>query len=272
VAIGSTLQDRRALVVGASSGIGRAVAVRFAALGARVAFCGRRKDRLETAVAAFGEGSCAIAADVTEPADCDRLVATAAERLGGIDAIVFAAGASRLARLKDASADDWQTILRTNVVGPALVVKAALPHLSERAVVALLSSESVGQPYPGLVPYAASKAALEETIRGWRVEHPEFRFSRVTVGATEGTDFGREFDAAMASDLFPTWISMGKIPARMMDAHELGRSIADILAVVIRAKGIDCHELTLRPPGPPFQGDRSFLLSQVDAAGAGTAS
>jgi NAD(P)-dependent dehydrogenase (short-subunit alcohol dehydrogenase family) len=132
------------------------------------------------------------------------------------------------------------------------VVRHLLDRLRPDAVVAMLSSESVGRPYPGLVPYAASKAALEELIRGWRAEHPDLRFSRITVGATDGTDFPRDFDPAVAGSLFDTWVAAGVIPARVMDAVELGAMIAHALGRAVNVPGIDVQDIVLRPPGGPM--------------------
>jgi NAD(P)-dependent dehydrogenase (short-subunit alcohol dehydrogenase family) len=258
------LTGRRVLVVGASAGIGRAGALRLAARGAEVVFCGRRADRLDEAVRAAGRGH-AVAADVSDPAQCERLVATATHALGGIDLLVFAAGVSRIVRLRDADADEWQHVLRTNVVGPSLVIQAALPHLAPGAVVAVLSSEAVGTPFPGLVPYAASKAALEELVRGYRVEHPEIRFCRVTVGSTEGTEFARDFDAAVAGELIPQWLALGRLPARLMDVDELGATLADALAVALGAPGVDCQDIVLRAPGRVSTDENAdAMLAKVD--------
>jgi len=260
------LAGRRVLVVGASAGIGRAAAQRLAARGADVVFSGRRQDRLDEAVQTAGRGH-AVVVDVSDPAQCTRLVATAAEHLGAIDLLVFAAGISRIVRLRDADAEEWQRLLATNLIGPALVITAAIPHLAPDAVVAVLSSESVGMPFPGLVPYSASKAALEELIQGLRVEHPEVRFCRVTVGSTEGTEFARDFDPEVAGELFPEWLALGRLPAQLMKADELGATVADALAVALAAPGVDCHDITLRAPGRVSTSDDvDGMLENIDRA------
>jgi NAD(P)-dependent dehydrogenase (short-subunit alcohol dehydrogenase family) len=196
------------------------------------------------------------------------LVERAVELLGGIDLLVIAASLSGLQLLRDTTSDDWERVLRTNVIGPSLLVREALPHLPEAAVVALLSSESVGQPYPGIVPYTVSKAALEELVRGWRAEHPALRFSCVTVGATGDTDFSRDFDMELGAKLFPTWVALGKLPARFMTSRDLGAAIADSLAVAVNTPGIDVQQLTFRPPGGPHTGDTDFMLDVVSGAAA----
>ena len=118
----------------------------------------------------------------------------------------------------------------------------------------MLSSESVGSPYPGLVPYAVSKAALEELIRGWRIEHPELRFSRVTVGSTLGTDFTRDFDPELTGTLYAQWVARGVIPKQAMRATDVGRSIARTLGHAVVVPDVDVQDLVLRAPGGPMVG------------------
>lgn len=252
----------RVLVVGASSGIGKGIATRMVRLGAQVVFCGRRKDALEAAVEAVGRGEYVVA-DVTEASQCDALVERAVSVLGGLDLLVFAASSSRLGLLRDTGADEWQQMLSTNVLGPNLVIKASLAHLADGAMVALLSSESVGDPLVGLVPYAATKASLEELVRGWRVEHPELRFANITVGSTGGTDFTRDFDMEVAGQLLPQWIASGQIPARSMDPDDLGATIAEILVTAVAHPGVDCQQVTLRAPGGIYTGDAGRAVKAV---------
>jgi NAD(P)-dependent dehydrogenase (short-subunit alcohol dehydrogenase family) len=258
------LRGRRALVVGASSGIGRAVALRLAARGAEVAFHGRRRDRLDDAVAHAGAG-CAVVADVRDEAGCETLVRDAVAHLGGLDLLVVAASSSRLVRFRDVDATEWASVFATNVIAPALVVRAALPHLSEGALAAFLSSESVGAPYPGLVPYGASKAALEEVVRGLRIEHPELRFVCVRVGQTMPTEFARDFSPELAGELMPKWIALGRMPAQAMDVEEVGRAIADALATALATPTVELQDMVLRATGGMFMGDVGSLLDQVDA-------
>ena len=252
---------RRALVVGGSSGIGRATAVRLAELGCAVVVVGRREDRLDEVAARTGAH--AVVADVAEPEQCRALVEEAARRLGGIDLIVHAASASGLSLLRHTTSEDWLGVLRTNVVGPAMVVQAALPRLGESAVVCVVSSESVGNPYPGLVPYGVSKAAVEELVRGLRIEHPEVRFCCLRVGSTDGTDFARDFSPELGAELFPRWIAMGRMPAKMMGVDELGRTIADTMAAALATPGLDMQDLVIRAAGGTYSGDAGFMLDHV---------
>jgi len=98
------LTDRRVVVVGASSGIGEAVAVQAATAGARVVVAARRLDRLEAVVERCGGGAAAVACDVRDPASCDDLIARSVEHLGGLDAVIYSTAIDPLARLVDTDA------------------------------------------------------------------------------------------------------------------------------------------------------------------------
>ena len=99
------LQGARVLVVGASSGIGREVAVQLGAGGARVVLAARRADRLAEAVADAGADASRVVCDVRDPAQCDAVVRDAVEHLGGLDAVVYATAVDPLVRLVDTDLD-----------------------------------------------------------------------------------------------------------------------------------------------------------------------
>ena len=262
------LEDKRVVVVGATAGIGKQAAIDMAAMGADVVFVGRSEAKLAEVLEEAGSGH-GVIADIAEPDDCERLIAESVAALGGsIDLLLTVVGVSRLGLVKDAGADLWKQCLLTNVMGPALVTKAARPHLTPNAFVGYFSSESVGMPYPGLVPYGTSKAALEEMIRGVRSEHPEFRFSCLRVGATGDTEFARDFDIELAGQLTATWIERGNIPTNMMTAQGLGRAIARICAIAVEFDDIDYQDLVLRGTGGPFYGTMDDMMAQLEAAQA----
>lgn len=252
-------------MVGASAGIGRAIALRASAIGGQVVFCGRREDRLREAIDLAGSGH-SVVADISDPPQCNALVAAAVESVGGLDLVVLAASGSGMARLADTGEADWHRILYTNIVGPSLIVRAALPYLSPGAVIAFLSSGSVGQPMEGFVPYTVSKAGMEDLVRGWRIEQPDVRFSNITVGPTDGTDFARDIDPVISTEVLPTHVGLGRMWAKNMHADELGPLIADSLALALASLGIDCQQYTFRPPGLPYIGDVASF-SEVRGAG-----
>jgi short chain dehydrogenase len=126
--------------------------------------------------------------------------------------------------------EDWSAVLTTNVVGASQITATCLPYLSTDAIVAYLSSDSAFKPRHSLVPYAASKAALEMTIQGWRLEHPERRFVKVIVGPTAGTDFATNFDGESIHVALPSWLAHGDVQMTH-DARRLGRCTDFVVGV-----------------------------------------
>jgi NAD(P)-dependent dehydrogenase (short-subunit alcohol dehydrogenase family) len=264
---GGAMQGKRVLVVGASAGIGRAIAVAAVERGASVAFSARRADALGEAVAGCGGGH-VVVGDVRDPAACERIVADAVAALGGpIDLVVYATGMAPLRMLADTTADDWRAVLETNVIGAALVTRAVVPHLAPAAVAVYLSSESVGRPRHGLGAYATSKSALEELIRAWRNEHPEIRFGCVTVGATLGTDFGNAFEPEMLGRAFSEWVRHGEMRSGYMDATELGGIVVDALATTLDHPTVDVQHLVFRPVGPIMSDLGDLLATAAENTG-----
>jgi NADP-dependent 3-hydroxy acid dehydrogenase YdfG len=125
-----------ALVTGASSGIGEATARHLAALGADVALVARRRDRIETLATEVGAGgrrAVVIEADVTDRAQAEGAVRTCVDELGRLDILVNNAGVMLLGPVADAPVEEWEQMVRVNVLGLLYCAKAALPHLLEAA-------------------------------------------------------------------------------------------------------------------------------------------
>src|SRR6059058_2631733 len=120
----------RAVVVGASSGLGRCIGIGLAQRGAHVALLARRRDRLERAAQEAGDGAIPLECDVTDATSCQAAIDKAAVELGGIDALVYTPAIGPLARLVDTDAETWRKVFDTNVIGAALVTTAAVPHLA----------------------------------------------------------------------------------------------------------------------------------------------
>ncbi|MCU1354908.1 MAG: short-chain alcohol dehydrogenase [Acidimicrobiales bacterium] len=242
---GSGLAGRRVLVFGASSGLGRSIALDLVGRSARVAMAARRVDRLAgsvaAAVVAAGDGAdCfAVGCDVTNAAQVRAAVEEVVEHLGGLDALVYASAIGRLVRLADASADDWAYSFATNVTGAALVTAACLPHLeSARGHALFLSSVSASQtaPWPGLGLYATSKAALDKLVEAWAIEHPTVAFTRVVSGDCAGgpgdstTQFADGWDPALATELFGEWAERGLLSGALVDVEDLAATVASVLS------------------------------------------
>jgi NAD(P)-dependent dehydrogenase (short-subunit alcohol dehydrogenase family) len=160
----------RLVVIGASSGIGAALAEHALGAGAQVGLVARRRGPLET-LAAGGRAALAVA-DVTVPGEgADALDRLAAE-LGPFDVVVYCVGVATLVPMAEVGLEQWLDIMTTNVVAFNHLVPAVLGHLAPAGILAALSSEVVGRPRSHLGPYGSSKAALDQSVEAWRVEHP----------------------------------------------------------------------------------------------------
>jgi NAD(P)-dependent dehydrogenase (short-subunit alcohol dehydrogenase family) len=245
------------VVVGASSGLGRCIAVGLARRGDTVAMLARRYDMLTEAAKEAGPNSLAFACDVTDEASCQHAIGDAAAGLGGIDALVYTPAVGPLMRLMDTDATTWRRAFDTNVIGAALVTRAALPHLDKtRGVAAYLSSVSASltPPWPGLGAYAVSKAALDKLIEAWRVEHPQAAFTRVIVGDCAGgkgdsmTQLTAEWDWDLAAELHPIWSARSLIAGSLLDVEILVGVVHQVVHAGANAS-IPSVTVIPRPPG-----------------------
>lgn len=243
----------RTVVVGASSGLGRCIGVGLGERGGRVALLARRKDRLVRAAAEAGPDAIAIECDVTDAVSCCAAIDEAAEKLGGIDAVVYTPAFGHLCRIEDTTFDAWQSVFATNVTGASLITAAALPHLKATAGVAMyLSSVSASEtpPWPGLASYAVSKAALDKLVDAWRAEHPDLGFSRVIVGECAGGDgesmtgFADGWDGDLLGQLVGSWVAKGYMTGALMDVREL----VNVIDVISRTDSSAClRSVTVAP-------------------------
>lgn len=222
------LEGRRVLVVGASSGIGRALAIGAGAAGARVAMAARRLALVEEAATeirdAGGEAR-AWRCDVTDEADCVSLVSDAAAWMGGIDVVLYLSGSSPLVRVSDAPASLWHEMLATNVVGAAVVVRGALEHLrgADNPVV-VVTTHSMGMPWPWLGVYGTTKAAVAELARALRSEEPQLRVLCVAVGNT-ASSFADDWDPELAGLAFEQWVADGLLRYDVLQCDEMALAI-----------------------------------------------
>ena len=243
----------RTVVVGASSGLGRCIAIGLAQRGAHVAMLARRRERLEAAASEAGPGSLAIECDVTEESSCRAAIDDAASGLGGIDALVYTPAIGPLARLVDTDAETWRRAFDTNVTGAALITAAAIPHLAATAgTAAYLSSVSASRtpPWPGLGAYIVSKAALDKLVEAWRTEHPGIGFTRLVVGDCAGgegdsrTEFIKDWDGELAAELAPGWLERGYLSGTLIAVDEL---VSVVDAVLKGGASLSMPSVTVTP-------------------------
>jgi NAD(P)-dependent dehydrogenase (short-subunit alcohol dehydrogenase family) len=173
------LENKTALVTGASRGIGRATALALVGAGAHVlVHYGRSRPEAESLVVEIrrkGGNADAISADLGTPEDVALLAKQVRSIVGNrLDVLVLNAGISKAARIADHTVEDFDSLFATNVRGPFFLVQQLLPVLGEGSSVVVISSlgarSVVGKPdleNPSILAYASTKGALETLVKNW---------------------------------------------------------------------------------------------------------
>ncbi len=165
------LAGRKALITGGDSGMGRAAAIAYAREGADVAINylpAEEEDAREVIqlIKDAGRRGFPIPGDLRDRAFCQRLVAEAVQKLGGLDILVSNAGRQQSkASIMDISDEDFDATIKTNIYAPFYIIKAALPHLSEGSCIIGTTSEQAYDPSADLYDYAQTKAATMNYVK-----------------------------------------------------------------------------------------------------------
>jgi NAD(P)-dependent dehydrogenase (short-subunit alcohol dehydrogenase family) len=165
----STLDGKVAIVTGASSGIGFAIAQAMGEAGAKVVVTGRDEERLRRAADASGDAR-VVVADLADDAAPERIVAETIDAFGRIDSIVHSAGIFWPSPLAGAPLEDFDMQWRVNVRAPYALTRAALPHLDRDSSVIFVSSIAGQVAFPNSSAYCATKGAVEQLTKALAVE------------------------------------------------------------------------------------------------------
>src|SRR5947208_1390087 len=217
------------VITGASTGIGAATAKQAAQAGWDVALAARSEDKLKALAAEIGDDHALVArCDVTDWDDQQRLAAETIDRFGGIDAVFANAGFGAKRGFLEEDPDQWRSMVLTNVLGPALTIRAVLPHFLERDAGHFLITSSVAgrRALPGSL-YSATKHAATAMGEALRAELRQMRenFSiRVTLiepGMTDTPFFDDKPKSALeAEDIAAGVLYALSQPARV-DVNEV---------------------------------------------------
>ena len=240
------------MITGASSGIGAAAARALAAAGMTVVLGARRAERLAIVcdeIRAAGGTAQAVATDMRDEAQVERLVDTAVERYGHIDALVNNAGIGTVRTIAEGRSDEWRAILETNVLGTLVACRAALRHMlpQGRGDILNMTSASAHEAWPYLAVYAGSKAAIYTLSRGLRTEVAGrgVRVMTIEIHNVAGTDFASNFEPAVMPAAIARWVELGLLSREspMIEPDDVARAVVFQLS---QPDPASVHHLTIR--------------------------
>lgn len=244
------LSGRTAVVTGAASGIGEAVALQLAAQGARVALFARRADRLEAVagkIRAEGGEALVVAADVTDDASVEAARDLVHATYGSVDLVVNNAGVMLPNPVDDGRLDEWQRMLDTNVTGVLRVIRAFTADLvvaaAEGRTADLVNVSSIGAHavYPTYAVYGATKAAVTFLSQSLRSEFGprDVRVTNIEPGLTE-TELKSHVDSAELSGQLDGMIeAIGALSAA---------EVADVVAYATsRPRHVNLRQIVVLP-------------------------
>ncbi len=226
------LQGKVALVTGAGTGIGAAIAERFIAEGAKVCITGRREQMLDKVAQKLPSGSVATCAgDVSKEEDVTRMVQTALKLGGRLDVLVNNAATSAQGPVGDLDRKVWRNVIDVNLTGPFMLMQEALPHMIKTGGGSIINIASVGgmRCLPGMPAYCASKAGLIMLTQQAALDYGPYkvRCNAVCPGGVKTEMTEREFGQfgkmlGMETDKFFGMISSELPLRRFGDSPELG--------------------------------------------------
>jgi len=193
------LQGKVALITGGGTGIGAAVAQAFIGEGARVCIAGRRREVLEKVALRFSDGQCTVCtADVSRLQDARRMVEATAAFGGKLDIVVNNAAMGVPGSVVDMDVSLWQQVLDTNLTGPFLVLKYAIPHMIRAGGGSIINVASLGaiRGLPNVAAYCAAKAGLLGLSRQVAIDYgpQRIRSNVVLPGAFRSEMFDRRLE------------------------------------------------------------------------------
>ncbi|MBV7673083.1 SDR family oxidoreductase [Streptomyces halstedii] len=225
------------LITGGGSGIGAAMARRLLDRGERVAVTGRGEDRLRAFAEELGnpEALLTLTGDASDPAAVQAAVDATVKRFGRLDAVVANAGTATHDTLAEGDPEGWREMVLTNVLGPALLIRAALPALkATRGRIVLVGSVAGFVHTPGNL-YGATKWALTGLAENTR---------RMVTGDGVGVTL-----IAPGRVETPFWDGLGALPdGLLLTADQVADSLVWALG---QPEGVDVNNVIVRPVGQP---------------------
>jgi len=247
--VSGSLEGRKVLITGASSGIGEATARAIAAAGGAVALGARRKDRLDEIadrIEADGGRVVAVAADIGDEAQARTLVETASVKLGGLDGLVNNAGVMLLGLVQGADTSEWRRMVDVNLLGLLYCTHAALPVIRDGGGGDVVNVSSVAGRIAGLgaAVYNLTKWGVTGFSEALRQEgrHIGVRVTCVEPGFVETELQGHNQDPMVLERIAKDREQMGAV----LEAGDIARAIVYALA---QPSHVSVNEILVRPTG-----------------------
>lgn len=231
-ALGAKPRHRVALVTGASAGLGVAIARALGEIGWSVGLGARRPDRLEAVAAqvrAVGGTPFVHPLDVADPDSVDRFFGAVEAELGAVEVVISNAGVCIPNLLHEARVEDLQLEVATNLLGPMVLARRAIPGMLERGEgeLVFITSDTARAPRPFQVGYGASKAGVENLVRtlAMELEGSGIRATAIRMGPT-ATEFGSSWDPRATRRILESWRHFGlQRDLAMMPVDAVARTV-----------------------------------------------
>ncbi|HDI1475611.1 TPA: SDR family oxidoreductase [Staphylococcus aureus] len=229
----TVLTDKIAVVTGAGSGIGEAIATLLHEEGAKVVLAGRNKDKLQNVANQLAQDSVKVVpTDVTNKEEVDELMKIAQQTFGGLDIVINSAGQMLSSKITDYQVDEWDSMIDVNIKGTLYTVQAALPTMLEQSSGHLINIASISgfEVTKSSTIYSATKAAVHTITQGLEKE-----LAKTGVKVT-----------SISPGMVDTAITAAYNPSdrKKLDPQDIAEAV---LYALTQPKHVNVNEITVRP-------------------------
>ncbi|HDG9396391.1 TPA: SDR family oxidoreductase [Staphylococcus aureus] len=229
----TVLTDKIAVVTGAGSGIGEAIATLLHEEGAKVVLAGRNKDKLQNVANQLAQDSVKVVpTDVTKKEEVDELIKMAQQTFGGLDIVINSAGQMLSSKITDYQVDEWDSMIDVNIKGTLYTAKAALPNMLEQSSGHLINIASISgfEVTKSSTIYSATKAAVHTITQGLEKELAKtgVKVTSISPGMV---------DTAITATYNPT-------DRKKLEPQDIAEAV---LYALTQPKHVNVNEITVRP-------------------------